>query len=250
MESALLALSSTTMGAVESRSLHLFCKVVFLDEGEEIKERLVHEDVDLILAYCTRQESLEHLCFRVEEWIWDYAINMSFKPEDDHPDNTTFAIGIKKCFVPPPQDEWAGKPAVAMEMGHHWEEHQSSDDNQLGSLLTHPHEQEICFTGVWFAATYLLQGAVLCCGPPLRRLPPHDGFVVDCEDGAEQQEGDTGSSEAVADSAAEGVASIEKQPIPPSSTSLPSMARKSSMRRVQPDDCASLTVTRTVSMQN
>jgi len=167
------------MGACESRDLHLFCRVTFIEseDAAEVakRERLLHRDMDLIEAYCSRDESLEHLCFRVEEWIFDYAINTSFRVEDDHPVGTTFAVGIRKCFVPPPQDDYPHRPSIAAEMEHHWEVHRP-DKTQLGQLLTHPDEQEICFTGAWFGATHYCQGLVLCCGPRIRRQPPHDGI--------------------------------------------------------------------------
>ena len=35
----------------------------------------------------------------------------------------------------------------------------------------------LCLTGDWFASTYALQSLTLCCGPKLRRLPPHDGVA-------------------------------------------------------------------------
>ena len=35
----------------------------------------------------------------------------------------------------------------------------------------------LCLTGDWFASTYALQSLTLCCGPKLRRLPPHDGIA-------------------------------------------------------------------------
>ena len=152
----------------------------------------VHQGVDVVWAYCTPRESLEHLCFRLEEWIFEYGINCSFKPTEDHPDNTTFAIFVRAVFVPPPEEHSVENPSYAAVMGHHWQEHKP-DRVRLAKLVSHPDEQLLCLTGTWFAATYALQGCSLVCGPKLRRLPPHDGDHDDeppptDDDGAAQKE--------------------------------------------------------------
>jgi hypothetical protein len=145
---------------------------------------------DLVEARCSRRETLEHLCFRVEEWVYDYAVNTSLKVEDDHPTETTFAVGIYKVLLPPPLHVTEERPAVAAEMENHWDRHYP-DRTPLGSLLSHPEEQELCFTGDWFAATHHCQGLVLCCGPKLRRLPP-SGYDDDGNDAAALPEAGAG----------------------------------------------------------
>ena len=136
----------------------------------------VHAGRDLVHMYSIMTESLEHLIFRLEEWVFEYAINTSYSPNEDHPPNTTFAIGVRSIFIPLMLENGrAESPEVAADLvrthtckqtqhfilhirqfinycilsipishtftqGHHWNEHRP-DTTQLRHLMSHPEEQ-------------------------------------------------------------------------------------------------------------
>jgi len=96
--------------------------------------------------------------------------------------------------------------------------------------------QMLCLTGDWFASTYALQSLTLCCGPKLRRLPPHDGIAPQTGRGSSEKAAATPRSDSANYTAKGGIEAqtSRSDDVLPSGTSRPSSSSSSSSGRRDP----------------
>ena len=168
------------MGAIESRETHFRVRIHYVDNRED--EGIYHTGVDLVDVRACPSESLESLCFRVEEFVWEYAINLSMDHDHDHPEHVLFSLKAEEVHVPPIQEDHEKGYGLRSLTSGVWKSYPVDGCRfPLNQIISRPEDQPLTVSGQWFAATHCCQSLAFCAGPKLRREPDHDGGEAEHE---------------------------------------------------------------------